>query len=48
MRVGFCSCCLFKYDFIVYMVHGIISRGICFNYYGLDGIFSVAYGALYK
>ena len=30
------------------MVHGIISCAICFNYYICEGIFSVAYGVLYK
>ena len=32
MQVGFYSCCICKYDFIVYMVHGIISRDVSFNY----------------
>jgi hypothetical protein len=29
---GLYSSCIFKYDFIVYVVHSIISRGTCFNY----------------
>ena len=28
--VGIYSGCIFKYDFIVYMIHSMISSGICF------------------
>jgi hypothetical protein len=31
--VGLYSCCIFKYDFIVCMVHSIISHGIMFLLY---------------
>jgi hypothetical protein len=30
--VGLCSSCIFKYDFIVYMIHSIILCGIMFYY----------------
>ena len=48
MQVGFYSCCICKHDFIVCMVHGIISRGVCFNYYVCESMFSEVYGVLYK
>jgi hypothetical protein len=31
--VGLYSCCIFKYEFIVYMVCSIISCGLCFKYF---------------
>jgi len=31
--VGLYSSCVFKYDFIVYVVRSLISRGICFYYF---------------
>jgi len=33
MLFGFYSGCIFKYGFIIYMIHSIISRGIYFNYF---------------
>jgi len=45
--VGFYSCCIFEYDFVVYMVHSIIPGIICFSYFILEIMFSIAYVVLY-
>ena len=46
MLVGFYSCCIFNYDFIVYMLHSINSGLICFNYFVCECMFCIAYGVL--
>jgi hypothetical protein len=51
--VGFYSCCIFKYDFVVYiyiciyMVHSIMSRGKMCLLFICESMFSIAYGVLY-
>jgi hypothetical protein len=46
-QVGFYSSCVLKYDFIVSMVHSIISHGVCFNYVVHESMLSIAYGVIY-
>ena len=45
--VGFYSCCILKYDFIVYMIHSIISHGIYFKYLICESLLSIAYSLFY-
>jgi hypothetical protein len=45
--VGFSSCCVLKYNFIVCVVHSILSHGMCFNYVIHESMLFIAYGVLY-
>ena len=44
---GFYSCCIFKYDCIVCMVHSINSRGVSFNYCIHESMCSIVYGVIH-
>jgi hypothetical protein len=52
--MGVCVCrlvsvlVLYLNMILLYTWFTIISRGICFNYYIRESMFSVAYGVLYK
>ena len=47
MLVGFYSCCIFKCDCTLYIVHSIISNGVCFNYCICESVFSIMYVCMY-
>jgi hypothetical protein len=42
--VGCCPCCIFLNIILLYIR---FSRGICFNYYIRESMFSIAYGVIY-